>query len=36
MAALALRGAAGVRFIQHDFISPIKQFNEVLQIFRAE
>ncbi len=34
MAALALRGGACVRFIQHDFISPIKQFNEVLQIFR--
>jgi predicted ATPase/class 3 adenylate cyclase len=34
MAALSLRGAAGIRFIQYDFVTPIQQFEEVLQIFR--
>lgn len=34
MAALSLRGAAGVRFIEHDFTTPIQQFQEVIQIFR--
>ena len=33
-AALSLRGAAGIRFIQHDSTAAIQEFEEVLQIFR--
>jgi len=32
-AALSLRGAAGIRFIQHDSTAAIQEFEEVLQIF---